>query len=145
SIISTLPITITTLARSFCAYYEILVIYKHPRTTLSFGLVTLPFPENAMPGWAGTSVAMLSDGSRIHCANGSCTRSNFVGKGVRAGDTVGCGYIPAVGGVFFTLNANGQEIESALTIPFHAGIGSDGPAVLNCNFGGGEFVYEAAN
>ncbi|KAJ3412775.1 Rsp5p-dependent ubiquitination, sorting of cargo proteins at the multivesicular body [Chytridiales sp. JEL 0842] len=169
-LLSNHPLTVSTLSKTFCAYFELFILAKHPLTTVSIGLALPGVPETLLPGFGATSIAILSDGSRVHRTSptSAAIRSRF-SRGFGVGGVVGCGYIPAVGGVFFTYNGEflgeafslSEEQSAAIVnqmnsaadndtirndgVAFHAAIGADGPAVLNCNFGADKFLYEPAN
>lgn len=84
-----------------------------PHVTMSIGLCTRPYPPFLLPGRLFDSVAYVtsSDGAWIcSCAEDEFGRevrkSWFLGHKwtARQGDTVGVGYHPRRGGVFFTVN-----------------------------------------
>ncbi|KAJ3114288.1 Rsp5p-dependent ubiquitination, sorting of cargo proteins at the multivesicular body [Phlyctochytrium bullatum] len=147
SVLSNLPLTKSSVSASFCAYFEVTLLSADPDAVISVGLVTPGYPASRAPGWHPTSVSYLSTAERMHCVadwgggDGSNAanpptlqpqsvhqvRSPF-GMTYAAGDTVGCGFIPAVGGVFFTLN--GEFLGEAFSLlgapPSAAFVGSDG-------------------
>ncbi|KAJ3189546.1 hypothetical protein HK101_008912, partial [Irineochytrium annulatum] len=176
SILSNHALTLCTSTARFCAYYECTVLNADAaRGTMAIGLATDPFPETTAPGWSPLSVSFLSTGERAHCTQaenaGTGNRSNFATVRYGTGDTIGCGYIPAIGCVFFTLNGEflgeafsllGEEATAAAAaaaasgnlgkfvsdmppIPFHAAIGAiSGSVEFRVNFGAERFLYMEA-
>ncbi|KAJ3214920.1 Rsp5p-dependent ubiquitination, sorting of cargo proteins at the multivesicular body, partial [Dinochytrium kinnereticum] len=153
SVLSNHPLTKSSISSTFCAYFEVTLASADPDAVISVGLVTDLYPSHRCPGWHPTSVAYLSSAERVHCvkewsnttgADGAVAavvgpgtshqiRSPF-GMTFSAGDTIGCGYIPAVGGVFFTLNGEFLgEAFSLLGAPPDAGgeVGEDGESVIS--------------
>ncbi|KAJ1563398.1 Rsp5p-dependent ubiquitination, sorting of cargo proteins at the multivesicular body, partial [Nowakowskiella sp. JEL0078] len=63
------------------------------------------------------------------------------------GQTVGCGYDPVSGSVYFTLEGIliGEATKSRSQRPYHAAVGADGRCTLRVNFGQRPFKYMAAN
>jgi len=98
-----------------------------------------------LPGWNLYSVGYHSDdGRKFNDAYGGRKYGPEWGK---VGDTVGCGYYPATGYVFFT--KNGRNLGTAFTGIRHLWyptIGADGPCKLEVNFGDGArpFRYNEA-
>ncbi|KAJ3192097.1 hypothetical protein HK101_007073 [Irineochytrium annulatum] len=178
SILSNHALTLCTSTARFCAYYECTVLNADDAArggTIAIGLATDPFPETNAPGWSPLSVSFLSTGERAHCTQaenaGTGNRSNFATVRYGTGDTIGCGYIPAIGCVFFTLNGEflgeafsllGEEATAAASaaaasgnlgkfvsdmppIPFHAAIGAiSGSVEFRVNFGAERFLYMEA-
>jgi len=130
-------------------YYEV-TIRSNPNkkdTTIAIGLATKPYPNYRLPGWSIHSVGYHSNnGNKFH--NESFAGREYGEKWGDEGDTIGCGYYPNTGYVFFTKNGKFQEI--AFTGLFHIWfptIGTDGECTMEINFGdnnGKEFVYQEA-
>ncbi|CAG8623319.1 12_t:CDS:2 [Paraglomus brasilianum] len=131
---------------SILHYCEITVLSNtNPKnTTIAIGLATKPYPPSGLLGWNLYSVGYHSDGYKFNDAFEGRSYGPEWGK---VGDTVGCGYYPATGLVFFT--KNGQTLGTAFTDIRHLWyptIGADGPCKLEVNFGDGErqFRYNEA-
>ncbi|KAJ3098987.1 hypothetical protein HDU97_003552 [Phlyctochytrium planicorne] len=173
SVISNNPITLSTVSDNMC-YFEVTILsipaeQKGKDAVIAIGLATTPFPDSKPPGWSPISVSFLSTGERAHCtatiegltpeevdAISTASRSSFSKIGFGAGDTIGCGYMPSVGSVFFTLNGAfigeafsllGEDVPndpanaSDVTFPFHACAGgSDLSIDIDFNFGP-NFLY----
>ncbi|CAG8461608.1 6724_t:CDS:2 [Paraglomus occultum] len=94
-------------------YFEITVLSnpKPEDTTIAIGLATKPYPPFRLPGWNLYSVGYHSDdGRKFNDAYGGRDYGPEWGE---VGDTVGCGYYPNTGFVFFT--KNGENIGTAFT------------------------------
>ncbi|CAG8517135.1 17916_t:CDS:2 [Racocetra persica] len=129
-------------------YFEI-TIKSNPdikNTTIAIGLATKPYPHFRLPGWNIYSVGYHSNDGKKY--NDAPSGSNYNQPWGEVGDTVGCGYNPDVGQVFFT--KNGQFLGNAFTNIRHIWfptIGANGPCTIETNFGDNydkEFRYEAA-
>lgn len=122
-------------------YFEATVEQLSPDTVLAIGLTTRPYPLFRMPGWNKYSVGYHSDDGRKFLDDG--TGGQDYGPSWAQGDTVGCGYRPQEGTVFFTLN--GRFISNAFSglEPHHyfASIGADGTAKIRINFGQTPFLF----
>ncbi|CAH1767755.1 1718_t:CDS:2 [Entrophospora sp. SA101] len=102
------------------------------------------------PNKKDTTIAIVgyhsNNGNKFH--NESFAGREYGEKWGDEGDTIGCGYYPNTGYVFFTKNGKFQEI--AFTGLFHIWfptIGTDGECTMEINFGdnnGKEFVYQEA-
>ncbi|RIB14617.1 hypothetical protein C2G38_2095367, partial [Gigaspora rosea] len=107
-----------------------------------FEITVLSNPE---PGWNIYSVGYHSnDGKKF---NDTPVGSEYGPQWGEVGDTIGCGYNPDVGYVFFT--KNGQFLGNAFTSIRHIWfptIGANGPCIIETNFGDTErdFKYESA-
>ncbi|KAJ3095918.1 Rsp5p-dependent ubiquitination, sorting of cargo proteins at the multivesicular body [Phlyctochytrium planicorne] len=169
SVLSNEPLTTSAVGTTFCAYFEVTLAEADPDAIVSVGLATEGFPGVRCPGWHPISVAYLSTAERVHCVAEWEGEGGIVGEGggnthqirspfgmtFAAGDTIGCGYIPAVGGVFFTLN--GEFLGEAFSllgsppdmdpgmyndtqgnpvIPFYACVGAIAPMVVTQDLGG---------
>ncbi|CAI2164858.1 896_t:CDS:1 [Funneliformis geosporum] len=124
-------------------YYEITIL-ENSDTNISIGLATKPYPYFRLPGLNLYSVG-------YHSINGYKYNDNNIatsyGPDWTEGDTVGCGYNPTVGHVFFT--KNGEFLEIAFTDIRHIWfptIGASGPCVIEINFGNdpNSFLYKDA-
>ena len=156
-------------------YFEITVLSnpKPKKTTIAIGLATKPYPPfryiftifdlfhsfhilnllthlfftflNArLPGWNLYSVGYHSDdGRKFNDAYGGRDYGPEWGK---VGDTVGCGYYPNTGFVFFT--KNGKNLGTAFTgmrYLWYPTVGAHGPCKVKINFGDDEpFRYSEA-
>ncbi|ORY95481.1 concanavalin A-like lectin/glucanase domain-containing protein [Syncephalastrum racemosum] len=123
-------------------YFEVTLVTTHPNSVIAVGLTTRPYPLFRMPGWNRYSVGYHSDDGCKFLED--ATGGQDYGPSFKQGDTVGCGYEPVEGNVFFTLN--GYRIGYAYTglQPRHyfASVGADGPATLDVNFGARPFLYD---
>ncbi|KAI7863503.1 concanavalin A-like lectin/glucanase domain-containing protein, partial [Spinellus fusiger] len=112
-----------------------------PEVVLAVGLTTQPYPLFRLPGWNRYSVGYHSDDGHKFCDD--ATGGQAYGPHWGQGDTVGCGFEPEQGNVFYTLN--GHRIDDAyrgLEKHFYfASLGADGPATVRMNFGQTPFLY----
>lgn len=123
-------------------YFEITVNQVPSKdTVIAIGLSTQPYPIFRMPGWNKFSVGYHSDDGHKFCDD--ATGGQAYGPSWGPGDTVGCGYCPETGQVYFT--KNGQQIGTAFSqLSQHCyfpSIGADGPATVQVNFGQFPFLY----
>ncbi|RHZ88431.1 hypothetical protein Glove_22g158 [Diversispora epigaea] len=128
-------------------YFEITIL-ENPEgqnTYIAIGLATKPYPPFRLPGWNIHSVSFQSaDGLKY---NDSIKGEKF-SQPWSEGDTIGCGYNPDVGHVFFT--KNGQLLGNAFKGMHHIWyptIGATGPCTLETNFGDdfdNEYLYDNA-
>ncbi|CAG8464401.1 8756_t:CDS:2 [Paraglomus occultum] len=120
-------------------YFEVTVLSnpKPKDTTIAIGLATKPYPPFRLPGWNLYSVGYHSDdGRKFNDAYGGRDYGPEWGK---VGDTVGCGYYPNTGFVFFT--KNGENIGYAFTgmrYLWYPTVGAHGPCKVKINFGDDE-------
>jgi Ran-binding protein 9/10 len=133
-------------------YYEI-KIHKM-RGFIALGTACRPYPVWRMPGWNRLSAGWHLDDLRKFFEDPDGGRdyvdSNLVSQ-VRDGDTVGCGYELANGGLFFTYN--GMKLPFAFTgiyMPRHefdvfAAIGVEGECEFEVNFGADVFRWKEGN
>ncbi|KAI9472152.1 MAG: concanavalin A-like lectin/glucanase domain-containing protein [Benjaminiella poitrasii] len=114
---------------------------------LAIGLCTTPYPVFRMPGWNKFSVAYHSDDGHKFCDD--ATGGQPFGPGWTTGDTVGCGYCPETGNVFFTLNGCRVGPHNAFSALkrhyYYPSFGADGPAQVQLNFGQRPFLYPVEN
>lgn len=123
-------------------YFEIQVLEKHnPDVVLAIGLSTKPYPVFRMPGWNKYSIGYHSDDGHKFCDD--ATGGQEYGPSWTVGDTVGCGYSPEHGRVFFTLNGRliGDAFHSLEAHSYYPTVGADGPATVSVNFGKEQFRY----
>ncbi|KAJ3214238.1 hypothetical protein HDU67_001945 [Dinochytrium kinnereticum] len=149
SLLSRLPLAIDpyTPGRSWF-YFEVTVqeitIVPNP-TVISIGLATKPYPPFRHIGWNKHSVGYHSDDGRAFQDDpfgGRLFAASFT-----RGDTVGCGYDPARGAVFYTLNGThlGDGSLGPTFCDYRIAVAADGPCQLYVNVGGRAFMYAAAN
>ncbi|CAG8772228.1 20063_t:CDS:2, partial [Racocetra persica] len=128
-------------------YFEVTVKSMSSQVnTISIGLTTKPYPYFRLPGYHVNSIAYHSDdGRKFHSDphKGGVSYSEPWGKG----DTIGCGYRPDDGEVFFTKNGkflsvafSGNEVKHT----WYPSVGTDGSCELEVNFGDSEFKYKPA-
>ncbi|KAI7897792.1 concanavalin A-like lectin/glucanase domain-containing protein [Cokeromyces recurvatus] len=112
---------------------------------LAIGLCTQPYPIFRMPGWNKFSIGYHSDDGHKFCDD--ATGGQAFGPSWTKGDTVGCGYCPDTGNVFFTLNGVWiwQAFEGLGRHYYYPSIGADGPAQVEVNFGQKPFQYPIEN
>ncbi|BGP57021.1 hypothetical protein JCM8202_004542 [Rhodotorula sphaerocarpa] len=126
-------------------YFECKMYEKAPTTNVSVGLATKPYPSFRMPGVSRYSVGYHSeDGFKSHSFPFTATS---YGPPLLEGDTLGVGYRPRTGTVFFT--RNGKKLEDAY-VGFNKRnvfptIGADGPCSVHVNLGQAGFVFIEAN
>ncbi|CAG8619527.1 1506_t:CDS:2 [Acaulospora morrowiae] len=132
----------------FMHYFEITLISRCKGVeNMAIGLTTKPYPYFRFPGWCLYSIGYHScDGKIFH-------ENNFEGKpygpswGDDIGETVGVGYRPNTGEIFFT--KNGEYLGVALRDSKHVwypAVAADGPCRFEVNFGdkGRGFRFEKA-
>ncbi|KWU42996.1 SPRY-domain-containing protein, partial [Rhodotorula sp. JG-1b] len=126
-------------------YFECKMYEKPSATNVSIGLATKPYPSFRMPGMSRYSVGYHSqDGFKSHSFPFTATS---YGPALLEGDTLGVGYRPRTGTVFFT--RNGKKLEDAF-VGFNKRnvfptIGADGPCSVHVNLGQAGFVFIEAN
>ncbi|KAJ3058507.1 Rsp5p-dependent ubiquitination, sorting of cargo proteins at the multivesicular body [Quaeritorhiza haematococci] len=128
-------------------YYECTVVdlaYAPKTTVIGVGVATSPYPSFRLVGWQDYSVGYHSDDGRLF------VNDEFGGKIFASpftkGDTVGVGYDPTRGAVFFTLNGSFlSDATSNEFHPYHAAVSADGACELDINFGQRPFIYQPAN
>ncbi|KAI8848436.1 hypothetical protein BC829DRAFT_394018 [Chytridium lagenaria] len=148
SLLSRLPIHIDpfTPGRSWF-YFEVTIqeitISPNP-TVVSVGLATKPYPPFRHIGWNQHSVGFHSDDGRAFQDDPFGGRI-FASPYTR-GDTIGCGYDPARGAVFYTLNGThlGDGSLSPVFHDYHIAVAADGPCQLYINVGGRAFIQDRA-
>ncbi|KAI8877913.1 SPla/RYanodine receptor [Backusella circina FSU 941] len=122
-------------------YYEITIENTAPNVVLGIGLSTRPYPTFRMPGWNKFSIGYHSDDGHKFCDD--ATGGQGYGPPYSNGDTVGCGFCPETGNVFFTKNGTflGFAYQALQRHHYFASIGSDGPARVRVNFGKEPFRF----
>ncbi|KAI9488507.1 concanavalin A-like lectin/glucanase domain-containing protein [Zychaea mexicana] len=122
-------------------YFEITVQEAKSDVVLSIGLSTKPYPLFRMPGWNNHSIGYHSDDGRKFIDDASGGQD--YGPSWKKGDTVGCGYSPTEGNVFFTKNGQmlGIAYSSISPLNYYASLAADGHAKVNVNFGTRPFLY----
>jgi hypothetical protein len=128
-----------------CFYYEITLLRKKSKdTTVAIGLASRPYPNFRLPGWNKTSVGYHSDDGRKFLSDptGGCDYAYPYDEG----DTVGCGYEPATGTVFYTWNGTflGVAFSGVFAKALYPTIGADGPCKLEYNFGKKPFKFNVS-
>lgn len=125
-------------------YWEVKLFDLPPTTNVSIGLTTKPYPPFRLPGHNRYSIAYHSNGDKSH--NYPFTSTSF-GSSLKEGDTLGIGYRPRSGTVFFT--RNGRKTEDAFVglskFNLFPSIGADGPCSVHVNLGQAGFVHIEAN
>ncbi|KAI9270694.1 concanavalin A-like lectin/glucanase domain-containing protein [Phascolomyces articulosus] len=123
-------------------YFEISVVEAEPDIVMSIGLSTKPYPLFRMPGWNKHSIGYHSDDGRKFIDD--ATGGQDYGPSWQKGDTIGCGYSPTEGNVYFT--KNGQMLGLAYTgitpLNYYASLAADGPCKITVNFGMKPFLYD---
>ncbi|CAG8614802.1 4282_t:CDS:2, partial [Paraglomus occultum] len=120
-------------------YFEITVLSNtnSEASAIAIGLATKHYPPFSLPGWYLHSVGYHSDdGQKFYDAVKGSSYGPTWGE---VGDTIGCGYYPDRGCVFFT--KNGENLGDAFTGIRHIWfptIGVVGSCKLQVNFGDGE-------
>ncbi|CAG8628212.1 16837_t:CDS:2, partial [Cetraspora pellucida] len=129
-------------------YFEVTVL-SNPNvkdTTIAVGLTTKPYPNFRLPGWNDHSVGYHSDdGNKFH--NDGLGGQSYAKTWGEVGDTIGCGYYPKNGTVFFTKNGKSQgNAFTGLKHIWFPTVGADGECKVEVNFGDGdrEFRYKEA-
>lgn len=125
-------------------YWEVKLFDLPVTTSVSIGLATKPYPAFRLPGHSRYSIAYHSNGDKSH--NYPFTSTPF-GPSLKEGDTLGIGYRPRSGTVFFT--RNGRKTEDAFVglsrFNLFPSIGADGPCSVHVNLGQAGFVHIEAN
>ncbi|CAG8444583.1 1058_t:CDS:2 [Acaulospora colombiana] len=120
----------------FMHYFEITLISRSKYVeNMAIGLTTRPYPYFRFPGWNMHSVG-------YHSRDGSVFHENIDGKrygpswGDEIGETVGVGYRPNTGEVFFTKNGEylGVTLKNSKHV-WYPTVAADGPCKFEINFG----------
>ncbi|GAA6010627.1 hypothetical protein JCM10207_007772 [Rhodosporidiobolus poonsookiae] len=141
SVMSNLPIP--KLNETY--YWECKMFELPPGTTVSVGLATKPYPGFCLPGHSPHSVAYHSADGFLSASYPFLSRS--YGPALSPGDTLGVGYRPRAGSVFFT--RNGRSLGDAFVgfnrFNVFPTLGATGPATVHVNLGQAGFVFIEAN
>lgn len=123
-------------------YFEVSIEQAGPDVVMAIGLCTRPYPIFRMPGWNKFSVGYHSDDGHKFCDD--ATGGQPFGPSWTIGDTVGCGYIPETGTVYYTKNGSmlGYAFSSLRRHNYYPSIGADGPATMTFNFGKLPFQFQ---
>lgn len=127
-------------------YFEITVRQANAEVVMAIGLCTRPYPIFRMPGWNKFSVGYHSDDGHKFCDD--ATGGQPFGPSWTVGDTVGCGYCPHTGKVFFTKNGTllaDYAFSGLRRHNYFASVGVDGPATISVNFGKLPFLFPVQN
>jgi hypothetical protein len=134
------------LQNNVLGYFEVTIRHKSPEVVVGVGLATKPYPFWRFPGWNLHSVGYHSDdGCKFWNDDG---QGQEYGKSFGIGDTVGCGWLPAEGKVYFTLNGEYLGIAYAEVETAHfyfPTVAADGNAIVEVNLGRKPFQYSQAN
>ncbi|KAJ3097643.1 Rsp5p-dependent ubiquitination, sorting of cargo proteins at the multivesicular body [Phlyctochytrium planicorne] len=149
ALLSRLPLAIDpyTPGRSWY-YFEVTItemtVIPNP-TVLSVGLATKPYPPYRHIGWNKNSVGYHSDDGRAFHNDGFGGR--LFASSFTKNDTIGCGYDPNRGAVFYTLNGThlGDGSLGPAFHDFRIAVAADGPCSIFVNVGGRPFMYPNAN
>ncbi|PRP86729.1 hypothetical protein PROFUN_02878 [Planoprotostelium fungivorum] len=120
-------------------YFEVTVLDHDPNTVMAVGLASKPYPSHLLPGWSSNSIGFHSDEGKKFFSGDN---RNYYGSSWSTGDTLGVGYLPQEGTIYFTMN--GRFLGNAETGIFHLlfpCIGADGPATFIINFGEQPYLY----
>ncbi|KAJ2857531.1 Protein ssh4 [Coemansia erecta] len=127
-------------------YFEVRLDRLADGTNVALGVSMRDYPPLRMAGWACNSVALHTlDGCVYYCHPlDVCKR---VDVPLRTSDTLGVGWRPNSGKMFFTVNG---AIVSHIRTPWahkrmYPIVSADGPCSLNVNFGARAFVLAHAN
>ncbi|KAJ1736708.1 Protein ssh4 [Coemansia sp. Benny D160-2] len=127
-------------------YYEVRLDSLPEGTGVALGVAMRSYPPLRMAGWARNSVAFhTADGCVYH--NHPLDVSQKIESSLRTSDTLGVGWRPNSGKMFFTING---VIVCHLRTPWahkrmYPIVSADGPCRLNVNFGARAFVLAHAN
>ncbi|KAJ3053975.1 Rsp5p-dependent ubiquitination, sorting of cargo proteins at the multivesicular body [Rhizophlyctis rosea] len=129
------------------------------RPQLCIGYATSPYPSDQLPGTSPYSISYSSNGTIHRCfsQNDSSlpaytpddTTPQIVLPPYTLPDTIGAGYKPNSGEVFFTLNGTLLPLDSDFMPrrkhPYHIAIGANCACRIEVNVGQKPFVYRAMN
>ncbi|GAA5856959.1 hypothetical protein JCM8547_008485 [Rhodosporidiobolus lusitaniae] len=141
SVLSNLPVP----KLNECYYWECKMFELPPGTGVSVGFATRPYPSFRLPGHSPHSLAYHSPDGFLSASHPFLSRS--YGPPLLEGDTLGIGYRPRTGTVFFT--RNGRNLGDAF-VGFNKynvfpTVGATGPASVHVNLGQAGFVFIEAN
>ncbi|KAJ1969512.1 Protein ssh4 [Dispira parvispora] len=125
-------------------YYEVKIIKKDPGTTVAVGWATRPYPWWRMTGYSRYSIGYHSTQGMIYRNHPFSPLASI--EEFNEGDVIGCGFRHRSGKVFFTRNGELMGILNArMFYTVYPTISSNGPAVVQANFGLSEFLLPHAN
>ncbi|KAJ1649324.1 Protein ssh4 [Dispira simplex] len=125
-------------------YYEVKIIKKDPGTTVAVGWATRPYPWWRMTGYSRYSIGYHSTQGMIYRNHPFSPLASI--EEFNEGDVIGCGFRHRSGKVFFTRNGELMGILNArMFYTVYPTVSSNGPAVVQANFGLSEFLLPHAN
>ncbi|CAG8444429.1 8061_t:CDS:2 [Funneliformis caledonium] len=133
-------------------YFEITVLEKeYSHTNIVIGVTTKPFPCYKLPGHTERSIGYHSNSGEVF-QNSIYNGWEYGPSWNKINYTVGCGYKPLSGEIYFTLNGTDlgslftaeveQDILSEKRYYLFPSIGANGKCKVRVNFGEEEFVYK---
>ena len=133
--------TVNTLASQPQIYFEVTILSSGEQGTIGIGLVSANYSRESMPGWDEGGYGYHGDDG---CIFGPPIESLQYGPPFSVGDTIGVGYYPLRGEIFFT--KNGRNLGIAFTnVPiadYHIGVGMHSPGErVMLNVGQQSFIY----
>ncbi|KAJ1973657.1 Protein ssh4 [Dimargaris xerosporica] len=125
-------------------YFEVKIVKKDPSTNVSVGWSTRPFPWWRMTGTSRYSIGYHSHRGLIYRNHPFTPLASI--EEYAEGDVIGCGFRHRSGKVFFTRNGELMGILNArMFYTVYPTLSSNGPCVLQANFGLSEFLLPHAN
>lgn len=94
-------------------YFELTVLAGGRDRAVAIGMISPQSALNKQPGWSSETFGYHGDDGKIFHFTGM--GKEWTGTAYAVGDTVGCGWQPVTGDVFFTLN--GRFIDYAFVFP----------------------------
>ncbi|GAA5832786.1 hypothetical protein JCM11251_005763 [Rhodosporidiobolus azoricus] len=141
SVLSNLPVP--KLNETY--YWECKMFELPAGTGVSVGFATRPYPSFRLPGHSPHSLAYHSPDGFLSASHPFLSRS--YGSPLAEGDTLGIGYRPRTGTVFYT--RNGRSLGDAFVgfnkFNVFPCVGATGPATVHVNLGQAGFVFIEAN
>ncbi|CAI2163271.1 6549_t:CDS:2 [Funneliformis geosporum] len=133
-------------------YFEITVLEKeYSHTNIVIGVTTKPFPCYKLPGHTERSIGYHSNTGEVY-QNSIYNGWDYGPSWNKINYTVGCGYKPLTGEIYFTLNGTylgtlftaevEHDILSEKRYYLFPSIGANGKCKVRVNFGEEEFVYK---
>ncbi|CAG8628354.1 2179_t:CDS:2 [Funneliformis caledonium] len=126
-------------------YFEISIIEKSDDVTkVAIGLTTKPYPYYRMPGYNKYSIGYHSDSGHKY-QDSQYDSQEYGPKWGESGDTIGCGYKPSSGEVFFT--KDGEYLGKAHSyndekLVWYPTVGVEGTCKLEVNFGDSHSMFK---
>jgi hypothetical protein len=123
-------------------YFEVTIKKKDPNTVVAIGLASRPYPSFRLPGWEPISIGYHSDDGRKFISDPDGGRD--YAQPYAQGDTIGVGYRPHDGLVFFT--RNGYDLGVAgmgvgVGEGLYPAIGMDGKGEVEVDFSGTSWKF----